>query len=211
MPTASGWAPRADAPAAVVAADLFAVLAAAFAAPPADLTTAQWCAPLAADLEDMGPPLGLDVGAAVAALRDAAADAAAGEPWLVAYSRLFLVPPVRVTLNTGVYLEGTLGGTSAQMISGCYAAAGYAPCASFHDLPDHVAMQLEFVAALLRRGADGDAAAADAAREFVEAFVAHWTGPLRHACERRTRTDGAARVYAALADVLAQAVDRSVR
>lgn len=213
VPAASNLAPRADAPApaADAAADLFAVLAAAFAAPPADLAAAHWCAVLAADLEDIGAQLGIDAGAAVAILRAAAAGDAGEEPWLIAYSRLFLVPPVRVTLNTGMYLEGALGGTSAQMISGCYAAAGYAPRESFHDLPDHVAMQLEFVAALLRRGAEGDADAADAAREFVDAFVVHWTGPLRQACQRGAEFDTAARIYAALSDVVAQAADRSLR
>jgi TorA maturation chaperone TorD len=189
-------------------ADLFVLLAAAFAPPPAGLSTGDWCGPLAADLKDLGLALDLDTTSAQQALRDAAQVSTAGEPWLVEYSRLFLVPPVPVTLNTGIYLEGGLAGVSAQMMAQCYATAGFAQKENFRDLPDHVAIQLEFVGALLDRHADGDADALAMACEFTEGFVVHWIEPLRGACLRASASQPAAGVYAALTGVLRAAVDR---
>lgn len=211
---ASASAPAAEAAggapfAAAVHAELFLTLAAAFVPPPAGLSTRDWCEPLADDFADFGAQLGLDTDEAVERLRQAAAGPQADAPWLVAYSRVFLVPPVRVTLNTGVYLEGGLAGVSAQMIAQCYATAGFAPRESFRDLPDHVAMQLEFVAALLQRAAEGDADALSMAREFLAEFVSHWAEPLHQACVKASASDAAAGVFAALTDVLEQAVERA--
>jgi TorA maturation chaperone TorD len=206
VPTAE---PEAGAgPDAAELADLFVLLAAAYAPPPAALATRDWCRPLAADLEDLGFALGLDTAAATRALRETADGPLATEPWLVEYSRLFLVPPVPVTLNTGIYLEGGLAGVSAQMMAQCYATAGFAQRENFRDLPDHVAIQLEFVGALLGRHADGDADALAMAFEFTEGFVVHWLEPLRAACVKASASQPAAGVYAALAEVLPAAVDR---
>ena len=145
--------------------------------------------------------LALDCCAALETLQEMAEGPLAEGPWLVEYSRLFLVPPVPVSLNTGIYLEGALAGVSAQMMVQCYAAAGFAPRESFRDLPDHVAMQLEFVAALLER-AQHDPASLEMAREFAEEFMAHWTGPLRGALEKASDKHPTARVYGALAELL---------
>lgn len=192
------------------AADLFLTLAAAFTAPPAQMSAADWSSPLAADLEELGAALELDTAAAVRTLRAIGAERGAGEPWLVDYSRLFLVPPVPVTLNTGIYLEGSLGGSSAQMMQQCYGAAGFALRETFRDLPDHVAIQLEFVAALLQRAEAGDAVGREMAREFTDAFIAHWVDPLHAACGKAAVHDPAARVYASLVDVIRQAADPSL-
>lgn len=189
------------------AADLLYCLAAAFLPPPAELTGRAWCHALAVDLDELGAELELDAAAAIQTLRQMAATPAADEPWLVEFSRLFLVPPVAVTLNTGIYLEGGLGGASAQMMTQCYAVAGFAPREDFHDLPDHVAIQLEFVAALLERAAGGDADAEAMAVEFVDGFVRHWLEPLRLACERAADRNPAASVYASLAAFMRAALD----
>lgn len=203
-------APGADAPAAALGAeraDLFLCLAAAFRPPPAQMSERDWSLPLAADLEELGVALGLDTAAAARTLRALAAAPGTDEPWLIDYSQLFLVPPVPVTLNTGMYLEGSIGGSSAQMLQQCYGTAGFAMQESFRDLPDHAAVQLEFVAALLQRAEAGDDAAQDMAREFVDSFVAHWVRPLRAALERSADRNRAALVYLAVLDVLQQAVD----
>lgn len=188
-------------------ADLFFCLAAAFLPPPGQMTGRAWCHALAADLDELAGELGLDAGAAVGELRRYAQSAAADESWLVEFSRLFLVPPVLVTLNTGIYLEGSLGGTSAQMLAQCYATAGFAQREEFRDLPDHVAIQFEFVAALLERAAQGDADAAAMAREFVDGFVRHWIDPLHGACVRACEKSAAARPYAALVDLARAALE----
>jgi TorA maturation chaperone TorD len=193
-------------PVAAEAADLFFCLAAAFLPPPEQMTGRAWAQTLAADLDELADALGLDAADAVATLRRHAATAAADEPWLVEYSGLFLVPPVQATLNTGLYLEGGLAGVSAQMLTQCYASAGFARREEFHDLPDHVAIQLEFVGALLERAAAGDADAAAMAREFVDGFVRHWIEPLRDACQRAAAQRASARVYASLADFVRTAL-----
>lgn len=186
--------------------DLFLCLSRAWLPPPADIDAAHWCLALAGDLEDLGGELGADFDGAVGALRERAGHDEPADRWLVVYSRLFLVPPVPVTLNTGIYLEGALGGSAAQMMQACYQAAGFAARKGFRDLPDHVAMQLEFVAALFDRAHGGDALAADQAREFLAGFVDHWAEPLRNACERAIARDPAAGVFAQLASALESAV-----
>jgi TorA maturation chaperone TorD len=94
------------------------------------------------------------------------------------------------------------------MMAQCYASAGYAQREAFRDLPDHAAIQLEFVGALLERSAGDDGDALAMAREFAEGFVAHWVGPLRAACLKASTAYPAAAVYATLADVLQAATDR---
>jgi TorA maturation chaperone TorD len=188
-------------------ADIVFCLAHAFLPPPAQLTGRAWCDALAQDLDELATELGLDAGAAMTALREFAAAAAADEPWLVQYSRLFLVPPAAVTLNTGIYLEGARGGASAQMLTQCYAAAGFMRREDFRDLPDHVAIQLEFIGALLERAAEGDTDAAAMAREFVDGFIRHWVDPLHGACLRAADRSDAARIYASLVDVTRAALD----
>lgn len=196
-------------------ADLLYCVARAFMPPPAGRSVCDWAQPLADDLVELGVALGLDTYDALAALSAecerwaAAARLADGsaDSWLVEYSRLFLMPPVAVPLNTGLYLEGSLGGSSAQMMEQCYATAGFARREAFHDLPDHVGIQFEFVGALLERAAHGDADAAAMAGEFVAGFVRHWIDPLHAACVRAGDGHPAAQIYAALTDLARSALD----
>lgn len=195
-------------------ADLLLTLSRAFLPPPPAWTVCDWAQPLADDLAELGLALGLDTAGAVEALNTecarwaAAARRADGsaDPWLVEYSRLFLVPPVRVPLNTGLYLEGSLAGSAAQMMRACYESAGVVPDEGFLDLPDHVAMQLEFLGRLCERGARGDADAAAMVDEFAAEFVHAWADPLERACAAAVADLPAAAVYRALARVLRAAV-----
>lgn len=187
---------------ALARADLLYCLARAFLSPPAGWPVTRWAPPLADDLAELGEALGLDTAAARAALHDACerrvqaqGASADADDWLVQYSRLFLVPPVAVPLNTGLYLEGSVGGTSAQMMRACYRVAGVEPDETFCDLPDHVAMQLEFLARLHERAARGDADAAAMADEFCRAFVDAWVDALEASCRRAECGQPAARVY----------------
>lgn len=195
-------------------ADLLFCLARAFMPPPPQWSVCDWAQPLADDLIELGPALGLDMAEVHAALDAecarwaAAARRADGsaDRWLVEYTRLFLMPPVVVPLNTGLYLEGSLGGSAAQMMRACYETAGVLPDEAFHDLPDHVAMQLEFMARLLERGARGDADAAAMAQEFAHEFVHAWAGPLQRACAAASTAWPAAAVYQALAHLMRRLV-----
>lgn len=195
-------------------ADLLLALSRAFLPPPPAWSVCDWAQPLADDLAELGPALGVDTAAAVDALNvecarwAAAARQADGtaDPWLVEYARLFLTPPVRVPLNSGLYLEGSLAGSAAQMMRTCYETAGVVPDEGFRDLPDHVAMQLEFLGRLYERGARGDADAAAMADEFAAEFAQAWAGPLEQACATAAGAQPAAAVYRALARVLRQVV-----
>lgn len=201
-------------------ADLLYCLARAFMPPPEGWSVCDWAQPLQADLDEIGPLLGVDVSgvqtalevecrrwAAAARVSDGSADS-----WLVEYARLFLMPPAVVPLNTGLYLEGAIGGTSAQMMRSCYETAGIVPDDGFHDLPDHVAIQVEFLARLVERGARGDGDGAAMAGEFATEFVHAWAGPLEQACAAAAGPHPAAAVYAALARLLRHALnDPSLR
>jgi TorA maturation chaperone TorD len=199
-------------------ADLMLCLSRAFLPPPAGMSVADWGAPLLEDLEQLCESLALEsarirtaLGRQIACGRSATQQSAgSADPWLVEYARLFLVPPVRVPLNAGLYLDGALGGGSVRMIGACYEVAGERPHQTFRDLPDHVAMQIEFVGRLLERAARGEADAAGMADEFVRTFVDGWAEPLERACERATPQVPAADVYAALAGLLRAAVGEGV-
>lgn len=195
-------------------ADLMYCLARAFMQPPEGWSVCDWAQPLEDDLAELGASTGLPTEPAQAALEAecrrwaAAARLADGraDNWLVEYTRLFLMPPVLVPLNTGLYLEGAIGGAAAQMMRSCYETAGAVPSDGFHDLPDHVAMQLEFVARLLERGARGDADGVAMAEEFCREFVHAWVGPLQQACVSAAGLHPAARVYVELTRLLRAAV-----
>lgn len=190
-------------------ADLFLCLSRAFMAPPRGLAPRDWAEPLAEDLAELGQALGLDTAETVSALRSIATDvglAAGTEPLLVEYARLFLAPPIRAPLNAGLYLEGALAGNSAQMIQGCYERGGFGPNPEFRDLPDHVAMQLEFLGRLHERAASGNAEAAALAAEFAQGFVVGWAAPLAQACDAARDDVPVAAAFAALARLLAAAV-----
>lgn len=170
-------------------ADLLLCLSRAFLPPPPQWSVCDWAQPLAADLAELGTALAIDTGPVQAALAAAceawaveAAQRGGADSWLVAYARLFLMPPVKVPLNTGLYLEGSLAGQAAQMMRACYETAGVMPDERFHDLPDHVAMQLEFLGRLYERAARGEPDAGSMAEEFAGEFVAAWAQPLAQAC-----------------------------
>lgn len=188
-------------------ADLLLCLSRAFLPPPADWSACDWAQPLADDLAELGPALGIDTAPTQAALSAACEDAArkaaqpgGAESWLVLYARLFLTPPVKVPLNTGLYLEGSLAGQAAQMMNACYETAGVRPDERFHDLPDHVAMQLEFLGRLYERASRGEPDAAAMAQEFSAEFVSAWAGPLQRACGAAGAPGSA--VFGALAELI---------
>lgn len=195
-------------------AELFYCLARAFMPPPAGWSVCDWAQPLAGDIAELAVALGLDDAALQAALRAACArwsatalaTGEAPDAWLVDYARLFLVPPVAASLNTGLYLEGSLAGSCAQMMRSCYEVAGVAPSDAFHDLPDHVAMQLEFVARLSERAALGDEDAAGMAEEFSREFIWGWGAALERACREAAARVPDAAVFASLTRLARQAV-----
>ncbi len=129
---------------------------------------------------------------------------------LQAYSHLFLAPPVPVTLNAGRYLDGAVMGRATLAIEKYYQQAGLERAGSFHDLPDHIALQLEFVAYLCASEAAGGASSMKA-EEFLTSFVRYWLPPFVTALERACTLETPAGLYLCLARLLQVAVDHDLR
>ncbi|EHQ52457.1 cytoplasmic chaperone TorD family protein [Ectothiorhodospira sp. PHS-1] len=111
---------------------------------------------------------------------------------LVVYSRLFLMPGAdHPSLNTASYLDGTIAGGSVHAMQSCYRRCGLDTGEDFHDLPDQISVQLEFVAWLLAARAEAEAGEGEpppmTADEFLRHFVARWVTPLRRDIEQASR------------------------
>lgn len=114
---------------------------------------------------------------------------------LVDYTRLFLGPgPARAQPYESAWqpAQSQAGADPTPAIVRLYRAAGFDLAEDFHDLPDHVAAELEFLYALLFQEAGGrtrgDAAAVHAAAVWRQRLVAQhlgrWIGPFTGAVER---------------------------
>lgn len=191
-------------------AAFFLTIARAFAPPREPAVAAAFRHDLPLDLEEMAGELGYDIGAAAALLREAAAGIEGPDTLLRLYSSLFLTPPTPVHLNAAIYLDGAVLGNAAFEIEQWYARHGYVRTADFHDLPDHVTAELEFVFLLFNRAAEAMVAdesmqalaLAAEARRFLAAFPSRWIGELRSGLEATSRERGWPPVYAALAQAL---------
>lgn len=183
----------------------------AFATPSPPAAFAAMRDALAADLTELAAACGYRVEDTLAALRECVSSLDA-QQLLASYARLFLIPGERhPSLNTGAYLDGALGGGSAAAIEACYARCGLEKHDKFADLPDHVSVQLEFVAWLFAAEAqargDGGEPPPITAREFLTRFVARWANPFRADIDAASARFGlGAHPYGALARVLEAAV-----
>ena len=74
------------------------------------------------------------------------------------YSRLFLSPPAPAMLNLGFYLDGGIMGGSTRQMEAYYQRHGLERDPFFRDLPDHLALNLQFLAWVLgaAAGSPGD-------------------------------------------------------
>lgn len=112
---------------------------------------------LADDLAALCADLDLDAGSALADLRKNLAKCATAQDLLVAYSHLFLQPPIPATLNLGRYVDGGINGPCLDALENAYRAAGIEQRETLRDLGDHAVMQMECLAWLIVQ-ADGDPA-----------------------------------------------------
>ena len=169
---------------ALARAEFYLCLARAFSTParPAFFEAARDV--LLADLAELGSMCGYPIDAALADYRAAITAVSDSQQLLILYSRLFLVPgDPRPNLNVGVYLDGVVAGGSVTALETCYARCGLSKNNDFHDLPDHLSVQLEFVAWLFAAAARAEAEGGDPpplrATEFLAHFVGRWIGPFR--------------------------------
>jgi TorA maturation chaperone TorD len=137
---------------------------------------------------------------------------------LVDYTQLFLGPVQAPARPYGaLWLEDSqqLMQVSTQAVQALYEAGGFAVADDFHELPDHIAAELEFCYALLfreaqaeRNGAAEDARAARALRlRLLDEHLGRWVPAFAAAVESGARTD----FYRALARLTADFVDIELR
>lgn len=132
---------------------------------------------------------------------------------LQCYSALFVSPPRPVAINAASYLDGAHGGGTVAALEHTYRRCGLERGADFHDLADHVAVQLEFVAWLHFSGADaaatGTAPPAVRPEHFLHGFVARWLPRFISDLETASaRPEASPNPYLPLARVLAAAVSQ---
>jgi putative dimethyl sulfoxide reductase chaperone len=176
----------------VARSDVFLCLARAFEPPRDPEALGLLREALPEDLAELAALVGYDLAAPLAEYRAAIAAVPDAERLLVLYSRLFLVPgEPHPSLNTGVYLDGALGGGSVTALQTCYRRCGLEPGADVRDLPDHLSIQLEFLAWLIAAEARSEQAGAEGppirADEFLARFVAGWVEPFRVDVEAASR------------------------
>jgi putative dimethyl sulfoxide reductase chaperone len=119
---------------------------------------------------------------------------------LIDYTSLFLGPSEPLALPYGsIWLTGekTLNQESTLAAKALYERAGFEIDESFKDLPDHIAVELEFLYVLLFREVefrhkrneedlDGNAALR---RQFLDEHLGRWIGPFAAAVRANARTD----------------------
>lgn len=93
------------------------------------------------------------------------------------YSRLFLTPPFPAPLNAGIHLDGGLMGRTTMELERIYQSHGLARDTEFRDLPDHLALQLQFLGflhATLAEGRSEDSRPAETGKALIERFLLSW-------------------------------------
>jgi TorA maturation chaperone TorD len=191
-------------------AEFYLCLARAFLPPREDAVHDAIRLRLADDLGELASELGYPAAGALHDLRNAVGRLPDHLTLLQGYSRLFLAPPAPVPLNAGLYLDGAVMGSATAALEKCYRQAGFQRSADFHDLPDHIALQLEFVARLCASEAAGSAPALRA-DDFLASFVRYWVPSFVAALERACTREDPAYVYLCLARLLRIAVDHELR
>jgi TorA maturation chaperone TorD len=122
---------------------------------------------VAEDLASLAEELELDLDAELDALRTSLVDIPDASALLVDYSGLFLAPPIKARLNLGYYLDGSLNGPTQDTLGEYFAHYGVERSERFRDLPDHLALQLEFLALLVASSAQDDDTPGAYARRFL--------------------------------------------
>lgn len=162
--------------------DLHLCLARAFLPPmTADFLTA-FRSDLVDDLDALAEELAFSCAEPVGLLRASLTTVANAEQLLQAYSALFLQPPIRVSLNASIHLDGSLLGPSTKVMEEAYRRHGLQPAEALRDFSDHLSRLLEFVGLLFERAAaaadagDAERAASLAAeaRESSAIFLRPW-------------------------------------
>lgn len=165
---------------------------------------------LAEDLVDLGRALGYSYGDPLAHYRDAIQAIPDHHALLRLYSQLFVTPPRPVRINTGSYIDGAVNGASVAAMEAVYRKCGVQRGSDFHDLADHLSVQLEFVALLYLRSAEaleaGEPPPEAQPGHFLHDYVARGLQGLLCDLEQHAARHKAANPYLPLARLLGAAV-----
>lgn len=137
----------------------------------------------------------------------AVAEAFAGEnpdELLLDYSRLFLGPfDILAKPYGSVWLEGdkVLMGDSTMAVKELYRAGGFELADDFNEVPDHIAVELEFLYLLIYQDH------VDLRQRFLQDHLGRWIEPFTAAMEQGARTD----FYRLLAELTRKFVGREQR
>ncbi len=196
-------------------ADFYLMLAQAFLAPMEPAHYEAMTGMLAEDLADLDASLEYDIASQLEGLRTAMSKLSSHEELLVEYSQMFLQPPREAVLNVCFPLDGAMMGGTVTEIEDFYRHYGVERGDHFKDLPDHVSVQLEFVAYLYGRAAEGiesgepDTGSEKAAGHFLHQFVSRWVPHLELGIEKAgKKLKLKANPYLPLVRILAIATER---
>lgn len=181
--------------------DVYRLLAACFYPPSQGLFEEGCCATLADLLAAVAPDAAQHAAAAVVA-----GDKSSFESLSVEHARLFIGPFQLVAPPYGsIYLDDakTVMGDSTARVAAFYHACGLHLADDFHELPDHFAVELEFMSYLAFKQREAEVSGDKAEktrfiglqREFLGRFLMPWLEPFTSAIIK----DGEAPFYQAIA------------
>jgi putative dimethyl sulfoxide reductase chaperone len=155
--------------------------------------------------------------ARVEALRAALADIPNDQTLLREYSRLFLTPPAPAMLNLGFHLDGGIMGRSTRQMEAYYQRHGLERDPNFHDLPDHLALNLQFLAWVFAAAAEparDDGVESQQGLQDARDLIAHFTLPGVHSLigkiGQAIDEHGLGPTYSELARILADVLERDL-
>lgn len=189
--------------------DAYRLLAACFYPPTQALLEENCCTALARLLTDIDPTAAGHAAHAATVAANLSADELAVE-----HARLFIGPFQLVAPPYGsLYLDNakTVMGESTARVAAFYRSCGLHLADDFHELPDHIAVELECMSYLAFKQREAEAAgSADEARrygelqhQFLSSFLLPWLEPFTSAAI----TDGEAPFYASIAHCCASFID----
>jgi putative dimethyl sulfoxide reductase chaperone len=133
------------------------------------------------------------------------------------YSRLFLSPPAPAMLNLGFHLDGGIMGGSTRQMEAWYQRHGLERDPSFRDLPDHLVLNLQFLAWVLGAAAESSGNDGDTemqglrdARDLIARFTLPGVHALKGKIEAAIEEHRLSATYAALSSLLADVLMRDL-
>jgi TorA maturation chaperone TorD len=193
--------------------DSYRLLAACYYSPSQALLEENCCTSLAGLLSDMAPDAAVSAAEAAELLHKISLD-----ELVVEHSRLFMGPFKLVAPPYGsVWLDQqkSVMGDSTAKVAAFYHANGLHLAADFHELPDHFAVELEFMSYLAFKQREAVAAGdpleadrlRDLQREFLGTFLLPWLEPFTNAIIE----DAEAPFYQAIARCTARFITADAR